>query len=348
MKIDRALMVEILNTVAPAIAKKGDEQMTNRVVFTGADVAGYTDYVSIIHPLVTDFTTACPFDELSRILKKYKGKEAEFIYSAGNINIKGGTKLKARLVTDPLHPHVEYIQNLIEIADGGLAWRPLPDDFLEGVKLCMYSASNDAGQGHLQCVYTNGDKIAASDDFRISEYTMLGAIEDKILIPATTCMEMVKLGTLTQYAIHETWAFFLTPDNVMLCARLFTEEYDDYTQFFGMPEDATSVTLPAKKLINEVETVSIMADGDLDIEKSIRVQMENGHITLSGEKAIGFVKTTISDKAVQINGQAVFGINPIFFADVLARTQTVDVTVDKALFTSDDHKFKHLISLSIA
>jgi DNA polymerase III sliding clamp (beta) subunit (PCNA family) len=191
-------------------------------------------------------------------------------------------------------------------------------------------------------VHVAGDQVVASDDFRISQYMLPEPFSGDVLIKARTCVQFSRF-TWTQYAITQNYVMFLNADNVLLASRLVEAEYGDINQF--MQFEGTEYELPST-LAKRVEQVAVMAKGDHDIEKEVKVYLKNGMAVVRAEKEVGWAEATAKHAGLLVTNDAAFTVNPFFLAEVLRLTENrITLGYDKALFKKD--RFTHLISLSL-
>jgi hypothetical protein len=343
MKLERESMLQILTGITPAIPKKGDEDMVKKVVFTGTDAVAYSEDLVIAWPFTTDFQSVVPSDELASILRKSNSAEVDLEHKGHNLTIKMAN-MRARLKTEPESVLITEIgEGVMKEADDA-SWFEFkePEVFKKAVNLCSYSASKDSTQIALTCVYVAGNSVVASDDFRISQYLLPEEFPEEVLMKATSCVSMNRF-LFTRYAITGHWVMFLDENDVMLAIRWVDEQYGDVSQY--MQFEGQDYELPSN-LAQKVEQVSVMAKGDYDIEKEIRVTLKNGAAVVMAEKNTGWAEATVKHAGLVVERPVTFTINPLFFAEVLRLTNNlVTIGDDKALFKQGD--FTHLISLSL-
>ena len=95
-------------------------------------------------------------------------------------------------------------------------------------------------------------------------------------------------------------------------------------------------------MLESVDTVSILAEGEYDIDKKIHIEIDKKKMKCKGIKDIGEIEVELSmefDKKIQ------FAVNPIFLKDILNKSRKVKIGNDRILF--DTGNFKHLIGLFI-
>ncbi len=336
MKIKTKELSKVLNKIRIGTIKKsltGEEQA---FIFTEDNILTYNDQICIQHPFTSDFQCSIPANEFYDIVSKIDDKEITLKY----LKDKNRLIIKSKSVNANLSViHQEDILQLIQDLgiDSIKRWKKIPKDFIEGAFLCSFSVSKDATLPYLTCIFVDDKRIISSDNYRISKYTMKSRIRHSFLIPGDSALILSK-SEIIEYNVGESWAYFRTEDDAVFAIRLVNEEYvgvDDLFEFEGkkieLPED----------LKKTVEAVSILAEGDFDIDKRIEVSIEDKKIKCRGERDIGWMENTLP---IDYKGKTSFFINPIFFSKILEKTNKMVIGEDRALFELDN--FQHLISLS--
>ena len=337
MKITPSNFKEILLKIKPGLATKGIVEQATHFVFTGDDVFTYNDQISISYPLETEFRCSVPADTLYGLVKDLKGKEVEVTLNEGQLLLTcGRTKAGINISTD------ETIEELVKAMGfpKDTEWKSLDKEFLEGIKLCMFSASKDLSCPYMTCISVEHDRLVSGDDIRISLFDLRHEIPDTFLLPATAAAELVKFD-IVEYALMESWIFFGTDDGIIFCSRIVVDEYPDVTEFFEMKEGIT-MKLPSE-FKDSINTVYPMADGDFDIDKQIEISITKNALKCRSDGASGWAETAIDihDGVPDLT----FKVNPVFLSEVLSKETTATHEPGKLLILSG--KLKHLMSLVV-
>jgi len=335
MKINKNELLKVLSAVRPGIAKKDIVEQATHFIFTGNEVITYNDRICISHPFKTDFQCSVKGEEFYKLISSITDDDIEIKVDDKQITVKAD-KVRSGLSTLVESGVVELIDLLgIDKQE----WKKLPKGFNQGIFLCMFSASKDISQTYLSCVATRGNALFSSDNFRVSLYELEDELPE-FLIPAISVIELSKFD-VEKYSLADSWIHFKTKENVIFSSRIVVAEYPDISGFFEI-EKGTKINFP-KELKSVVEAVSIMAEGDLDLNKKIDIKITKGKMTCRGEKDRGWVER---DCDIDYKGKEIeFSINPIFFGQILDKATTMVLSEDRALFESDF--FKHIMSLPI-
>lgn len=335
MKINRQELINILNSIKPGLSKKAIVEQATHFIFTGHEIITYNDRICIIYPFTTDFSCSVPAEEFYKILSNIHREEISIDYKEQKLYIKA-KGINAGIVTDT----GDSILKMVDILDLDYAiefQNDIPEDFIHGMSMCMFSASKDMTIPVLSCLFVNGKNIASTDDYRISQYKMKSRIKGKFLIPATSVMELVKFD-IVKYSILDSWVFFFTKENMCFCAKTIKGDFPDYEPFIK-DFDEISIALPedSKEMI---EAACILSEGDTEQDKEIDIQIKDNIISIKGENKIGWVE---SQTSVKFDNNAKFCINPFFLLKILNKTNIMHLADNKVMFKSVN--FKHVIAL---
>lgn len=344
MEINRRELLEILKSVRVGIVKKSELEQAGHFVFTGKEVASYNDQICISHPFKTDFKCSLPAEELEKILGKIKEDLIQFSFADDRLLIKS-KKTKASLVASIDEEIYECI-NKLKLSKIKKKLQPIPKGFIEGLRMCMFSVSSDMTQTHLTCVNIANNRIMSSDDFRVSMYSLPEPIDAKLLIPGTSVFELVEFPIET-YHFERNWAYFATENGCFFCCRLVDAQFDDvaelYDAFDNEPYEIIKFPEDTQKL---VENVSILADGEFEMDKRITISVSKGYMTFKGKNVKGWIEQKLK---IKYKGEDLkMCINPIFLSQILDKTAKtkVNVKLEQVMFTTKH--FNHLVSLNVA
>lgn len=325
----------------PGLAKKEILQEASHFIFTGTDICTYNDRTCIVYPYKTDFQCSVKGQEFYKLL--YGVTEDEIEIGVEDNYLKFGSKsLKAGLSVlidekEKVVPMIDSIKRSMK----KLTFSPLPDNFVEGSFLAMFSTAKDATRGVLTCVCYNEDNIFSCDGLRASHFKMSSNVVFS-LIHYKNVIDLVKFP-IVEYALGKSWIHFKTENSVAFSCRVLLEEYPKKAiEIFENADQGVKISLP-KKLKGVVETVTVLAEGDIDTSKVIKVEIAKNLVKCTAKKERGWVEnsTEIDYKDKPI----VFHINPLFFAQILDRATDMVIGERTALFITDT--FKHIIALAV-
>lgn len=335
MKIKTEELLNALKNVRPAI-DVGVNQMiqgTDSFIFRDNGIYGYNDEIAIFYPFETYVEGAVHAEEFIKIIQKITNDELELEIDNAKMKIKSG-KVKAAF-SIPEHNEVLEMIKSINIWDSK-KWKDVPKDFIDGLKLCIYSASNDVTDEELTCINVKGKKVISSDDVRISEYTMKTNARP-FLIPAKQAQILIKYP-IEKYAISDSWIFFKFENDSIFCCRAVNYTYPDISEHFEF--DGETIDLP-ENMHDGIEIASVMAE-EAAIGKNIAISIDNNKVTCRGEGTKGWAEKTFK---VDYSKKIEFEINPLFLKQILNETNKIKIGKDRAMFETEN--FKQLVALRI-
>lgn len=339
MKINPEKLLKALDKVKGGLPSESEK--VPHFIFHNNNIIAYNYQACVIYPFEfeTEKGFAVPADEFYKIISKLKNlNEVDLTVKDAKLKIKGkGINGQLSCIFDDTDMF-EFI-DILDL-ESEKKYKKLPKDFIEGLKMCMFSASKDQSQLALGCLFIDGAFIASTDDVRITDYEMKDEIDDSFLIPLRSVNILVNFD-MTEYFADESWIYFTNGD-IVFCCRMVNEEFPQIEEFFEF--DGVDIKLP-DSLKEYVETAAIMSDGTFDIDQNISVKISKDKINVRGEKDIGWIETS-TDIKLDIENDIEFIINPIFFKTILDKTNIVRVGENRALFSIGDN-FRHLVALPV-
>lgn len=339
MIIQKKELLKVMQLLRPGIAKKDIIETFVHYIFTGTDIVTFNDEIGISHPFKTDFKCSARAEELLKTVSGIKEETLEISVTDTQMDIKSaGTRASLAITSVENAWQLVAALDLNSVAEN---LKPLPENFIRGAYLCMFSASKDMTKGKFTCVYVADSNLYSSDGIRISKYKLPSPVGAITLIPARNIEELVKFP-ITKFHLTNSWCHFGTDDGVIFSSRVMEGEFPDLDSYFEM--EGQRVRLPAE-LQNLVKSVSFMTDGKVDKDKKVHLTISKNKITCKGEKnQIGYIERDLDFEYAQ-EGFSIT-INPVFLNEVLEKATIMKVTENVALFVSG--AFKHLMSLSTA
>ncbi len=340
MKISTEHLLTVLKIVKPGLAKREIIDKSTHFIFSGSDVLTYNDRICISYPLKTDFECSVPAAEFFKIVSNMEENEIDIVLKDDKLFLKG-TKARSCYTTFS-QENIAAIKKLISalnLKSLKNKWKPLPKDFVDGLKLTMFSASQDLSFGALNNVSVQNNVLISSDNNRVSYYQMKSSTDKEFLIPLSSVVELVNFP-VDRFVLSESWVYFSTSEGVVFASRVVNEKFPNVKSLLSSIKEGEEFTFPdgAKKLVDDV---SILAPGEYDLDRIITVKMARGKLVCKGEKATGWIEKEI---AADYKGSPLqFFVNPIFLSQILSKSTSILLGQNRALFQSG--KFRHLMSL---
>lgn len=342
MIINREDLLKALSTVKPAVGKSSAIDQMGHFLFTGEDIAAFNEKICIHYLMETDFECSIESDDLYNLIQLTSGEEIELNFSeseeekkliikSSGDNVEEEGELNSCLDSG----HVDRITSITEMLDNA-NFVKLPSNFIEGVQMCMFSASTDPISGTATCIHVKGDEIHAHDNSRASIYKMDGDMGE-FMMDAGIISELSKLE-IVEFALSDYWCHFATEDDITFsCKRIFGEEKDIKNV---MDVKGVKITYP-DKLKDFIDEMTFMA-GDKDL-RVIKIEIDTDQILMEGRKhQRGKLKKKIKMET-GVDELISFTANPISLSQVLEHTKEGIVGEFKLYFKSGN--YEHLLMM---
>jgi len=320
-------LISALSKLRSGISTKGLIEGFGNYSLDNNFIRTYNDHICISYPFKTNVVASVKAEDLNAVLNKIYGETVELAVVDNSLLINGGNT-KAGLIKTEGVKHIPITGE----------WKDLPEDFLQGLSLCSFSAADTMSMGILYCIYVNKNKLYSSDNYRISRYELSKAISDTFLIPARSAEEVVKFK-VDKYLLDESWVHFKASSGVIFSCRIVNGVYKDVDKYFEI--EGKEFTLPDIK--KYVDSALIMADGKREFEKKIEMKLSKDQITLRGETETGWIESKVPC-SLELEESFKVMINPVFLNEVLNKSTSIILDKGKALFKSEN--FQHVMVLS--
>lgn len=345
MKVEKGKFQAMLASVKPGLAKREIFEQATHFIFTGQHLMTYNDSVCISYPFESDFQCSVKAEDLYKTLNKIVADAVQISSAETKMSIKSTrTSLNLSTVVDEDHKVADLAMKLQKSTEGE-EWNPLPDNFIEGVSLCVFSASTDLTAGVLTGVLVQGDDIFTSDRHRASWFKLSHAINDVMIMRAKDALELIKFP-LVKYQAHDNWLHFRTEEGVMFSVRSVLGEFRDIKWLFEETEKAEAdafFKLP-DDLKDTLEIAIVMAE-DEGIHTNVSISIGNNVFRCYASKRRGEVERSLSVKYTR--DPVEFKINPKFLLQALSSgTTTMSLRSSRAFMSSGS--FKHVMALVIS
>lgn len=334
MKISKNTLLKAVLAVRPGVSNKGALLATRDFIFTGEEVITHNENFCITYPFKTNFQCSIKADEFYELVSLMGDENVSIeCTDEGTLKISGSDSDVGLLVTKyESDPYIKAL-GVKEIKK----WKKLPEDFVQGLSLCLFSASKDILSG-LSCISVNDNRILSTDNFRISSYEMESSIRTNFLITLPSAIELIKYDVV-QFYLTDSWAHFKTEEGITFSSRVMKTDFPDVEQHLEV--EGTTIHFP--KELNDVLDFAKIVINDLNdiTEQKVSVHLKKGLIICKGEGNIGWAERRMPFKYK--GKDATFIINPTFLKQIIAKASDVTIGGNRAAFSFD--KFRHVMLL---
>jgi len=339
METTKTDLLKILSAVRPGLAKKEVVEQMGRFIFTGENVATFNDKICIHYPFEFEVPFSVKATDFYNTVSALDSEKVDMRIKGNNVVIdtersKGMFSTK---VQDDIGEVLKSIINEIEECE----WYNVPEDFIKAIDLVKFSASSD-NTSTWSCVRFDGANVFCGADHRFSWYKFDESLVDVPFMIKAVNIDAISPFDIKAFAISDSWAHFATENEVIFSARLTKGEYTDPKRPFSSPK-GQEIKLP-DTILEDVEFVAIIQSEDMEMERTIKMIIEDGKITYQAEKERGRIERT-SDTDIKVDDKIVIGINPVFLKQILTKSEGLRVYFGDQLFRFESDKFKHIIAL---
>lgn len=334
MKIEGTELLDVLMKVKPGLSSNEIIEQSMHFCFQDGVVRTYNDQIAISCPFDSDITGAVSANEFFSLIEKLSPEDIELTVKGDELKVRGG-KTKAMI---KMSPDIKLID--IDI-DGIKRWHKLPDDFLEVIKFCLFSASTNLADSEFTCLYVSGDRVLSCDTFRATEMTMDGEVFKEFMLPAKAVRELIKYEELKTYALNDNWLHFKDRWGAIFSCRVVAfgeNRLKDVSSFFKVKGKKVQLPSDFKNIVDRAQTLTVEA---FEQERSVELEIAEGKITVRGESDMGYVeesvKTNYKGRGINVN------VHPECLMQILEHLNDVVIGESTLLFEGDN--FKHVVKL---
>ena len=309
------------------------------VIFSNEDIMAFNDTIGI-SCLVSDTGIKCAVKakDFYKVISTIKESEVSLTVKDDKL-FMNSESTEAEFALYPFETTLKII-NTILIDE--LNSKTLPSNFLDGVKLCFSTVTDDFGSNlSLFAMKFENDCLYSANPFKVCKYKMCDSIESEFLLYKATAKALLKFKPLT-FAENNGWVIFENEDNDFLFGRKVEGDFPNLNEIIAQfPDVSKAVKLPCDDMRETVKKFIELHDAKEGYNKHILVTIKDGYISLNLQKESMVVKQKFSIEEKDID--TTISISAVFLYDVLEITDTL--LVSETMVKFQDENFTHLIML---
>jgi len=281
---------------------------------SGNQLQAFNGQVLVNTQLVESIGVDCaiPAEPFIKLLRSLEDKEVELVFEGSEVKVKTDAVKGTFTILD------EISIKTISISGDLISDKQIIQDLLNGLSICRLYVSKDQTSGPMRGVRIDGDKLIATDRYRV----IVWKLDDSIPVNCSIPLKFIDIVLKNRDEVKE---FFFTKDEgfsailndgTQISALLLSGDYPDVLQYFP-----TSGSFKKIKFTNEMASamerhVTFISRVDL-IDKEISVQiLKDKCITKSKDKSLGSLVEEISITSEEdLNIE--FFVNPVFLKDIV-------------------------------
>lgn len=326
------------------------------VLFDENWIRSFKDDISVSFPLTTGLRTAVRAEELFKVVSKMKGEELDIKIGEGKLLVKDNkTTLKMNpLQSDNLNHSLERI---LSVQTDDLDWYQLPKGFIEGLRLCVFSAGTGPALNTLAGVHFASEKVISTDNFRVSVYGMEEMVPFPFTIPTKSAEGLLKLGIdFDSIAISKAWMHLSDKGGAIFSSRLLSGEYPAdkilglfTTQKFSSEKAAYKLPEGLEESLDRAEVLAGVDDatGFTSIVQ-VSLSYSNGNLIVKAGKEVGEIVDEIPWEKDSVGEGFEMKVQPDFLRKVLRLTREFKISPTKKSILFSSEKFQHIMVAHIS
>jgi len=281
---------------------------------------GQSRYVSIhINHELTG--SQLSFDHLQQTISKFNPEtEIDLIQDDKQVIIKQRIKGKRVKINLPLisDRQLYYNDNLPDISD----MIPLPDDFMQGIKICESSLPKDTSRPGFDCYNIKPDKIITSDGARLSIYKLDIELSESFMLSIKDGMSISE-NNFTHYLIGNGYIDLMGEDIFSRISFFINDKYPDVDSV-DFDVDG-KVKIHRETLLNDLSRATLFSMGSHTSSSSIYFNIGNGKYTIRSKNEMGQI---IATGKVKHDIEFECTINPIFLLQAIEQLKQKYVIIN--------------------
>ena len=290
VRVNRIDLLKALQAVQPGLALGDTIAQSACFVFRNGRVITFNDEVACRFrtPLPKEFTGAVQSRQIVQTLELFKDDEdvdVEITADRFIIRGRGRKEVGVRLEADILLPY-----EVVERPENS-AWKDLPQEFSEALKLVQEAAGRKVEEFLTVCVHVHPDWLEACDRLQVTRYRLKTGAKEPFLVRKSSIQHIVPLG-MTEFAETESWVHFANPAGLIFSCRRYTEPFMDVTPLLDFRGER--IVLP-RGLDEATKIGEVFTSEDKDNNR-VLVQLRDEEMIVRGEGTSGYAVVPVPCK----------------------------------------------------
>ncbi len=312
MKINREELLSCLTNIKPGLATKEIIDQSTSFVFKNGKVYTFNNEIAVSHPISKQLTGAVKANELYTLLTRYNEEELKIETTDKEFSVKGKNSEAGIALTTEITIPIDEIGVPTK-------WKPLPENFIEAVDFCHFSASRDLIQPEFTYLHIKDNHIEACDRLRFTIYKLSHDIDSKppILLPANCAKILVDYNPI-EYAVTDNWIHFMSSEKTVFSCRTGTGEYPDLSIFTNTK--GKKIEFP-DNFKQSLGTAEVFASSALRGRELVKIRVLKYKTIVESMNEVGWFKEIIKTNYDGIESS--FETDPAFMIKMLPVAESI-------------------------
>jgi len=296
----RIELLDALRKVMPGIGEKNILlEGADSFMFDGGWLKTYNDSISVSYPFNSGIKCLVKAQELFKLLNLLETDEVKIlILSDGKFQLSSGNTTLEMIVLSS-----EVFSSMVDnLVLDSVSWVKLPEDFSKALSLSSQFAASASVYSSLCGVSLASNGLAASDKIKAGFYRMDIDINDEVVIPIKSVMELAKVSNLSEFSCGDSWIHFRNEEGLCFSTRKMDVDFPRQTieGFFDFSETELmklEICSFPEGLKLSVERAEIMSfSGDLGQDDYIELSIDSkGSLIVEGQRSYGQIREKIPE-----------------------------------------------------
>lgn len=320
-------LLKALNFVKPATKGKSISEDNSYFFLNNNKVIAYNDQICVQYPFEFGFKALVKASDLYKLVTKLKTNEISLVLKDTKVNIRSGrSNIHLNTISDSeITSRIKKVNKSLKKSK----WEKLPNNFLESINICAFSASKNEAQGTLTYINIDGTEVRATNNTQLAIATLNSKVE-KMFIKGIAVKDIVSLNPST-YSISKAWIHFKNENNCIFSIRTIEGEFPDTSKIFDSVK-SKAVVMP-EDILDGINIASIFTDND---NPAIEVHLEKGKCIILIESENG---NYVFESEMKYKGESVrFFIDPEFLLKMLSHSSSIKIDYPVAMIECEGFK----------
>lgn len=337
-------LIKAISTIMPAVDAKGIVPAFSQVYFKDNYVEatnGSMVFRAHLDEKCEEFQIEAEI--LLQFLKTLKDEDVEIQVNEKNITLK--TK---KIKTELARSETKHVQIDFDLPEH---WgNKIPEGFLEGLKLCRFTACTDQTAGALTGVRIEDDCILSCDRWRVSMYNLKEKFPSMTL-PTDLVDQLVRFGSkIRGYHIKDNMIYF-DLESATMGSRLLEGEYPTSILLKSLEQLDDAIELKLTKelkqgLVEAGERQNIIQEKLLAFDRISQITVKAGTISLHAQNDVGTMDEQIECK-IKKDVSFTLSINPMFLLEICKDADVLQYSTNNSVVSFEGGSFVHMIKTKL-
>lgn len=332
--MSRSKLIDVLKKIKPGLANNEIIEQSTHFIFEEDFIRTYNDHVAISHQMKTGLKGAVKAVEFYNLLSKMTDDELS-IEQTQDAFVVTGKRIKASVKIDS----DIKIQTIQVPGLNAKAWKPLPEDFSNAIKLGLFSVSKNMNVPEFNCLWITGKHMFSCDGYRGTKQTMANTFDGDFLLPSIAAKDL-KEYSVQKMLESKGWLHFANKEKTIFSCRTYAERAYPSTIWNFFKIKGTKINLP-EDFHDVIERIQTLVTADFDLDRLVEILIEDNTLLCSGKGPHGSVTEKVK---IDYDGKAIeVKVHPGFMIEILSQLNNM-VVGERLLFQGKN--FDHAICLS--